>query len=124
MLIPVRSSRFKRDVGKARARGKDMDKVRALLASLVQREPLSARSRDHPLRGIWRSGLVSGFGRSIEQYLQVFRTVTEHVKQPVTTLFDRLRREVHFDEVGGSLDPTGGAKFLPIGRNPGELSAT
>ena len=54
MLIPVRSSRFKRDVRKARARGKDMDKLRALLASLVQGEPLSARHRDHPLRGIWK----------------------------------------------------------------------
>lgn len=54
MLIPVRSSRFKRDVRKAKTRGKDMDKLRALLASLVQREPLSARHRDHPLRGIWK----------------------------------------------------------------------
>ncbi len=54
MLTPVRSSRFKRDVRKARARGKDMDKLRALLASLVQREPLSTRHRDHPLRGIWK----------------------------------------------------------------------
>ena len=54
MLIPVRSSRFKRDVRKARARGKDMDKLRALLASLVQRDPLSVRYRDHPLRGIWK----------------------------------------------------------------------
>ena len=54
MLTPVRSSRFKRDVRKAKARGKDMDKLRALLASLVQQEPLSARYRDHPLRGIWK----------------------------------------------------------------------
>lgn len=54
MLIPVRSSRFKRDVRKAKARGKDMDKLRALLASLVKRAPLSARHRDHPLRGIWK----------------------------------------------------------------------
>ena len=54
MLIPVRSSQFKRDVRKAKARGRDMGKLRALLASLVEQEPLSARRRDHPLRGIWK----------------------------------------------------------------------
>lgn len=31
-----------------------MDRLRALLASLVQGEPLSARHRGHPLRGIWK----------------------------------------------------------------------
>ncbi len=54
MLIPVRSSQFKRDV---RARGKDMRKSRALLASLaslIEQESLAAQYRDHPLRGIWR----------------------------------------------------------------------
>ena len=50
MLIPVRSSQFKRDVRKAKARGRDMGKLRALLASLVEQEPLSARHRDHPSR--------------------------------------------------------------------------
>lgn len=54
MLTPVRSSRFKRDVRRARARGKDLSKLRDLLASLRQREPPSARYRDHPLRGIWK----------------------------------------------------------------------
>ena len=52
MLIPVRSSRFKRDVKRAGKRGKDLGKLRALLASLIEQEPLSARHRDHPLRGI------------------------------------------------------------------------
>ena len=54
MLIPVRSSQFKRDVRKAKARGRDISKLRALLASRVEQEPLSARHRDHPLRGIWK----------------------------------------------------------------------
>ena len=54
MLIPVRSSQFKRDVREAWARGKDLGKLRALLASLIEQEPLSARHRDHPLRGIWK----------------------------------------------------------------------
>ena len=35
-------------------RGKDLGKLRTLLASLIEQEPLSARYRDHPLRGIWK----------------------------------------------------------------------
>ena len=31
-----------------------MGKLRAFLASRVEQEPLSARPRDHPLRGIWK----------------------------------------------------------------------
>ena len=54
MLTPVRSSQFKRDVRRAGKRGKDLGKLRTLLASLVEQEPLSARHRDHPLRGIWK----------------------------------------------------------------------
>ena len=54
MLTPVRSSQFKRDVGRARVRGKDLSKLRTLLASLIEQESLSARYRDHPLRGIWK----------------------------------------------------------------------
>ena len=54
MLTPVRSSQFKRDVRRARVRGKDLSKLRALLAPLIEQEPLSARYRDHPLRGIWK----------------------------------------------------------------------
>lgn len=54
MLTPVRSSQFKRDVRKARVRGKDLTKLRSFLSSLIVQEPLSARHRDHPLRGIWK----------------------------------------------------------------------
>ncbi|MCY3775683.1 MAG: type II toxin-antitoxin system YafQ family toxin [Candidatus Aminicenantes bacterium] len=54
MLIPVRSSQFKRDVRGAEARGKDLAKLRSLLSSLIEQEPLAARQRGHPLRGIWK----------------------------------------------------------------------
>ena len=54
MLIPVRSTQFKRDVKRAEKRGKKLSKLRVLLASLIQQEPLSARYLDHPLRGIWK----------------------------------------------------------------------
>ena len=54
MPTPVRSTRFKRDVRKAARRGRDLTRLRALLASLIRQEPLTARHLDHPLRGIWK----------------------------------------------------------------------
>ena len=54
MLTPVRSTQFNRDVRRAEKRGKNMAKLRVLLASLIQQEPLSARYLDHPLRGTFK----------------------------------------------------------------------
>ena len=54
MLTPVRSTLFKRDVRKAKNRGRDLSKLRAVLASLIRQEPLTAHYLDHPLRGIWK----------------------------------------------------------------------
>ena len=53
-LTPVRSSRFKRDVRKAKARGKDLSKLRALLDLLIKQRLVPERYRDHPLRGSWK----------------------------------------------------------------------
>ena len=54
MLIPVRSTQFKRDVSRLQKRGKDLSKLRAPIAMLLRQAPLLARYRDHPLRGNWR----------------------------------------------------------------------
>jgi mRNA interferase YafQ len=54
MLIPVRSTQFKRDVKRAEKQGKDLTKLRLLLTSLIQQDLLSSRYLDHPLRGIWK----------------------------------------------------------------------
>ncbi len=53
MLIPVRSGRFKRDVKRAEKRGKDMNKLKAVLSLLIEERPLPARYHDHPLKGEW-----------------------------------------------------------------------
>ena len=53
MLTPVWSGRFKRDVRRAKKRGKDMDKLRAVLSLLIEQKPLPASYNDHPLRGDW-----------------------------------------------------------------------
>lgn len=54
MLIPVRSTQFKRDVKRAKKRGKDLSKLRTLLSLLIERRPLPASSFDHPLKGNWK----------------------------------------------------------------------
>ena len=51
MLVPVRSTRFRRDARRAERRGKDLNKLEALLNLLLHRKPLPERYRDHPLRG-------------------------------------------------------------------------
>lgn len=53
MLVPVRSSRFKRDVRKMEKRGKDMKNLREVLSLLIQERPLPTVYRDHALRGDW-----------------------------------------------------------------------
>ena len=54
MRTPVRSTQFKRDVKRARKRGKDLAKLRSSLTALIRQDPLPASYRDHPLRGVWK----------------------------------------------------------------------
>ena len=54
MLIPVRSTQFKRDVRRVQRRSKDLAKLRPPLTALIRQDPLPAGYRDHPLRGIWK----------------------------------------------------------------------
>jgi mRNA interferase YafQ len=51
MLTLVRTNQFKKDVKKSGKRGKDLDKLKALISLLVHQTPLSESYQDHPLRG-------------------------------------------------------------------------
>ena len=53
MLTPRRSGAFRRDVRKAEKRGKDLAKLRTILALLFAGSPLPDRYKDHPLKGDW-----------------------------------------------------------------------
>ena len=53
MLTPVWPGRFKQDVRRAKKRGKDMDKLKAVLSLLIEQKTLPASCNDHPLRGDW-----------------------------------------------------------------------
>jgi mRNA interferase YafQ len=49
----VRATGFKKDVKRAQKRGKDMDKLKAIIQLLLDDGPLEPRHRDHPLKGDW-----------------------------------------------------------------------
>lgn len=51
MRTPVRSGQFKRDVRRAKRRGKDLGKLRELIVLLLNADALPERYRDHPLKG-------------------------------------------------------------------------
>lgn len=53
MLTPVESSKFRKDVKRMQKRGKDMSKLTALLALLLEEQPLPAFYQAHPLKGGW-----------------------------------------------------------------------
>lgn len=55
VLIPRQHGQFKRDVRKMERRGKNMRKLRMLLALLIEEKPLPAAYKDHSLRGEWVS---------------------------------------------------------------------
>lgn len=54
MRRPAYSGQFRRDVRQAQKRGKDIDKLKALLTLLIAGEALPAHYLDHPLKGEWR----------------------------------------------------------------------
>ncbi len=47
------TSRFKRDLRKQIKRGKDPQKLKAVLEHLISGQPLPSRNRDHALTGDW-----------------------------------------------------------------------
>ena len=54
MLTPVRSAQFKRDVRRLAKRGRELGKLRQLLGTLIDQARMTAKVRDHRLRGIWK----------------------------------------------------------------------
>lgn len=54
MLTPTQSTQFKKDVKRARKRGKDLAQMKTLISLLIRQTPLPAAYQDHPLRGNWK----------------------------------------------------------------------
>jgi mRNA interferase YafQ len=54
-MKPIRrTSQFKRDVKRMQRQGRELEKLKRALESLVQGEPLAARYRDHVLVGQYK----------------------------------------------------------------------
>ncbi|MDP4623723.1 MAG: type II toxin-antitoxin system YafQ family toxin [Akkermansiaceae bacterium] len=53
MMRVVQPSSFKKDVKKLKKRGKDLDKLKAIVDLLVAGDTLPERFADHPLSGNW-----------------------------------------------------------------------
>jgi mRNA interferase YafQ len=51
MLKPVRTKQFKKDFKKALRQGKDVEKLKAIMAKLASQENLDVKHRDHKLTG-------------------------------------------------------------------------
>jgi mRNA interferase YafQ len=49
----AQTKQFKKDVKRMRKRGKDLEKVKAVIDLLVAGEPLPPKNRDHKLGGNW-----------------------------------------------------------------------
>ena len=53
-LIPVPSSKFKKDWKRLEKQHKDMDKLTTVMKTLCARKTLAASHADHPLGGRWK----------------------------------------------------------------------
>ncbi|NDE89740.1 MAG: type II toxin-antitoxin system YafQ family toxin [Alphaproteobacteria bacterium] len=53
MKSVVQSSAFERDLKKMKKRGKDLSKLLAIVECLAKGEALSAKHKQHPLKGDW-----------------------------------------------------------------------
>lgn len=54
MLIPIRTSQFKRDVKLAMKRGKKMSLLKEIMVKLAKEEPLERKHKDHRLTGNYK----------------------------------------------------------------------
>jgi mRNA interferase YafQ len=55
MLIPNRSSQFKRDFKLAIKRGRDISKIEKIMRMLTEEIPLDSKHRDHSLSGDYKA---------------------------------------------------------------------
>lgn len=54
MLTPIYTKQFGRDTKRMKKRGKNLDKLKIIIRSIVAKEPLDAIHGDHKLVGNWK----------------------------------------------------------------------
>jgi mRNA interferase YafQ len=55
MLIPIRTTQFKRDVKLAEKRGKNISRLKSLMIKIALEEILDAKHKDHKLTGDYKN---------------------------------------------------------------------
>lgn len=53
MRSPIFGNRFKKDIKRLQKRGKDMDKLKAVIDKLLENQELEPKYKDHALTGNW-----------------------------------------------------------------------
>ena len=54
MVTPVYTKQFERDTKRMKKRGKNLDKLKLIIRTLSQEEPLDSIHRNHKLVGNWK----------------------------------------------------------------------
>ena len=54
MLKPSFTKQFQRDLKKVKKRGKNLDKIKAIMSDLIDEKPLEVKFRDHKLTGNYK----------------------------------------------------------------------
>ncbi len=54
MLAPAYTKQFERDAKRMKKRGKNLEKLKIIIRSLVAEEPIDDIHRDHKLIGTWK----------------------------------------------------------------------
>lgn len=53
MLSPIFENRFKKDIKRLQKRGKDMNKLKIVIDTLLENQELEPQYKDHALTGNW-----------------------------------------------------------------------
>lgn len=86
MLNPVYEKRFKKEVEKAKKRGKDMGKLIIAINMLIEEKPLPAKYRNHKLKG---------------EYSEYWEC---HVEPDWLLVYQIIKKDIYFARTGSHSD--------------------
>ena len=76
MLTPVYTRQFDRDVKRLKARGKNLEKLKIIIRSLLAEGKLDPIHRDHKLIGNWRGRRECHIE---SDWLLIYKTEVDHI---------------------------------------------
>lgn len=76
MLIPAYTKQFERDTKRMKKRGKNLEKMKIIIRSLVTEDPLDDIHRDHKLIGDWKGRRECHIE---SDWLLIYKVESEHI---------------------------------------------